>query len=366
MYFRNVLTKYINGTAYILKDKLYSFSNPYLSYWLEDKIDLIEDKNFISVLKDNNLIRSSAPSCKITNENLLSKLHIQLTNACMCKCKHCYVGDQKFISLSLSEVANIIDEFIDVGVLSIDYSGGEPTLNKDFSKIIQYGKSQGLKQTLFTNGYIDSKNIFSAIELCIDTIQISLDGSEQYHNLFRNNAKVFRHAIESLRIFSSMKKKIIISMSLTLSNVNELPFVFELANKYNAEFRVSPPVPVGNFSANDSYYSKLLLQLKEVCNKENISLNELVPRNCNCNAIQKSIYIDARKNIYPCPLLSDSSFLIGQYEQHKVKQILNSDKTLCLNKKIKSTYLQEKCLFFCPAFIFSLYPNKELFWGKIS
>lgn len=365
MFFRNILTKIINDEAFIIHAGVkYKLNTQYLPNWIQENFSSISDSQFFSVLKENNLIREFGPSCKIINKNLLSTLHIELTDNCMCKCPHCYVGEHKSTSLSLIDFIQIIDEFILNGATSINYSGGEPTLNPEFSQIIKYGKTQGLYQTLFTNGCIKD-DLFISIYDNIDAIQVSIDGDENYHNKFRGKLNLYATVIDSLSKFAQMNKPIIIAMAVTMENVNLIPHVYNLAKKFNATFRMSPPAPIGRFNHDTNYYKELLSSIMQICKLYNILLPELCPSHSICNAINKKIYIDVHQNLYPCPLLTKNQFLIAHYEQGKLEATLTSQKIKDIRSAIKKTYLEKKCLYYCPAFIFgtSAQDNTNEFWG---
>lgn len=355
MYYRSVLTKIIADEAYINLGKLYKFDNKYKKMWLEDNILQIQDENFLNVLKNKKLINNVGPSCKIIEEDLINKVHLQLNNSCMCKCKHCYVGEEGNKSITYDDFIVMIDDFIDKGVMTIDYSGGEPTLHKNFAEIITYGKKQGLNQMLFTNGFI-REELYSVIEKNIDIIQVSIDGPEEYHNMFRKNNKVYQNAIKTLERLKDTEVTILVSMSVVNENVEHIPFVVELAKRYNATFRISPPVPMGrNSGKNNLFYERLLEKIKQKCYISGINLEELKPHKAGCSAVRRTVYVDINQNIYPCPLLSETDYLLGNYKKQSLEEILNSESTKIIIKKIEETInTEKKYVFFCPSFFLNM------------
>ena len=360
MLHRNKLSRIIDNNVYLKMDKMYKFPPQYVQYWLDDRFDNIPEKSFIDLLLKKGMVIEREKPCKITKHAIIDNLHLQLTDRCMCKCEHCYVGEKGKSWLSLEECCCIIDNFISAGILSIDYTGGEPTLNPDFSSIIEYGKQQGLRQMLFTNGFIEEK-LYDSINKNIDIIQISLDGDERYHNTFRHNSYVYQRAIESLKWFSKHNKLINISFSLSKDNIQYLEHVRNIAIKYGASLRVSPPVPVGeNTTTSNQYYADVLSLLRKESKRIGLEVKELVKMKPQCSALKKTVYMGVDKRVYPCPLLNSIEYSIGVYDNKNLCKLLEGKKSVEMRKRINATLQSGKeSVYFCPAFIFNLDINDE-------
>ena len=136
MYYRNVLSKIKNNSVLIKKNKVYKLNEKYQRYWIEDCLDEIKDKDFIEFMKKNKMIKESGPSSKICKKDLITTLHLQITDACMCRCGHCYVSGRENTFLAFGDFKCIVDDFVDAGMVSLDYTGGEPTLHPEFMEFI--------------------------------------------------------------------------------------------------------------------------------------------------------------------------------------------------------------------------------------
>ena len=366
MLHRNVLSRLINNEVYLKIDKLYKFPKQYIQYWIRDDFDKISDKYFVEILKKKKFIAEREIPCRIIDRTDLNNLHIQLTDSCMCKCEHCYVGEKGKNWLTIDEMKMIMDRFISLGILSIDYTGGEPTLNPDFSRIVEYGKRQGLWQMLFTNGFI-ADELYDVICANIDIIQISLDGNERYHNSFRHNAFIYQHVLKSLEYFSKYNKLLNLSFSLSKDNIQYLKHVRDIAKQYGAHLRISPPVPVGKNNLDSNFYYKEVLNLfREESEKIGLTPQELIKRKPHCGALNRTIYMNAKKEIFPCPLLSSREYCIGKLEDN-LNSILEGEKSIELKRRIYNTIQSSKeSVYFCPAFIFNLkIDDEDVFFGEI-
>ena len=86
------------------------------------------------------------------NPNTLSVVDFRaMANSCPWDCFHCYT-DKNPKTLTLGEIKFVIDQIADLGARAIDYLGeGEPTIDPDFFRIIEYTASRGIPPIVFTD-----------------------------------------------------------------------------------------------------------------------------------------------------------------------------------------------------------------------
>src|SRR3989338_1899533 len=93
----------------------------------------------------------------------IHKLRVQLTDSCNFRCFYCMPVNAKFLSsselLKADEFIEICSNLVEWGIDEIKISGGEPTLRKDFEKIIEgLSRLSLLKLGMTTNGFfLDEK-----------------------------------------------------------------------------------------------------------------------------------------------------------------------------------------------------------------
>ncbi len=74
-----------------------------------------------------------------------------MTASCPWNCFHCFTDKLKK-TLNLEEIRDIIDQLADMNTKAIDFLGeGEPTIDKEFFKIIEYTASKGIQPIIFTD-----------------------------------------------------------------------------------------------------------------------------------------------------------------------------------------------------------------------
>jgi radical SAM protein with 4Fe4S-binding SPASM domain len=91
-------------------------------------------------------------------KNTALELYLELTARCNNDCNHCFINlpanDQKARQneLTLTELEDIADQAVDLGVLFCTMTGGEPLLRPDFPDIYMAFKRRGIIIGLYTNG----------------------------------------------------------------------------------------------------------------------------------------------------------------------------------------------------------------------
>ena len=109
------------------------------------------------------VILSSRPSKLIRHIDRLRKLKteprpiniaLSVTTDCNQNCSFCYVKGREHAELDLEKFKKFIKV---VKPLSIDISGGQPTLYKHINELIDFLHKEGIKMGLITNGYGWSK-----------------------------------------------------------------------------------------------------------------------------------------------------------------------------------------------------------------
>lgn len=78
-------------------------------------------------------------------------LHLDLTSRCTEKCVHCYVPRDRHFTMETESALKVIDQFREMGGLSITLSGGECMLHPDFKRILAYAREKDLSVSLLSN-----------------------------------------------------------------------------------------------------------------------------------------------------------------------------------------------------------------------
>ena len=141
------------------------------------------------------------------------KFTLSLTHRCNLACKYCYGGEKFSRDMSPSTVKKAIDFAFETAgknsEVEFNFFGGEPLLRFDLiEKAISYirnheGKLENpVSFSITTNGTLINDYIISVVDRENINLCISLDGTENVHNLnrcYKNGRGSFDNVLSNLR-----------------------------------------------------------------------------------------------------------------------------------------------------------------------
>ena len=70
----------------------------------------------------------------------------ELTYGCNLRCVHCYNPTHRALphELTTSEICGLLNQIADLGVLTVTFTGGEPSVRPDIGEILHAARRQGL------------------------------------------------------------------------------------------------------------------------------------------------------------------------------------------------------------------------------
>jgi radical SAM protein with 4Fe4S-binding SPASM domain len=126
--------------------------------------------------------------------------------------------------LSLDEIDKIIND-IKTFKPNVTLFGGEPLLYSNWEKVVSRVKEEGMRCNIITNGTLLEKYASSIINLGVDEIIFSLDGSREVHDEVRGTKGTFDRASKGLKLIRDIKKKSglnkpVVNISSTIFEIN--------------------------------------------------------------------------------------------------------------------------------------------------
>ena len=152
----------------------------------------------------------------------------ELTLACNLRCKHCAssAGLPRRDELNLKEIFHICDQFPDLLVQEVDFTGGEPLLRSDWFNIANYLKKLNIPVRIVSNGVLLEENISRLLDTEIATVGVSLDGLENTHDKLRERPGLFKLITSGVEAALSAGIPIAVITAVNDYNVGELPQLF--------------------------------------------------------------------------------------------------------------------------------------------
>jgi MoaA/NifB/PqqE/SkfB family radical SAM enzyme len=291
----------------------------------------------------------------------LKTLHIELTSRCQASCPMCarnYHGGLDNPNLPIGEIT--LDEFkhiVNLDVLNnIDYiyfcgNYGDPIMSNYLIDIVHYCKDSkpSIKLGIHTNGSARNDNWWEKLAEALPinhTVHFALDGLEDTHHLYRigtnfkniiNNATTFiNHGGRAEWVFLSFKHnehQIVQAENMAkelgfikfehkaTSRFLEKPFLDVLDKDGNLAYKIEPP------SEHKITFIKpeIIKSYKEVVKTAEIKCKILA---------EKSLYIDAFKNLWPCCWLGALPYIYSRPTD--IIHEYQSDQTDIINELINS------------------------------
>lgn len=179
----------------------------------------------------------------------------ELTLACNLRCAHCgsSAGEARGNELTYKEAIQICDQFPDLLVQEVDFTGGEPLMSELFPAVSAHLRKLDIPFKALTNGVIlTSELIRSLKDSGLAGLGISLDGMAQTHDRIRCRAGVFEHIQRMIPEILSSGITLTIITTANAQNLQELPDLVAMLTKEGIRFwQLQPFFPLGRGKAND-------------------------------------------------------------------------------------------------------------------
>jgi len=151
---------------------------------------------------------------------LIKQCDWEITTKCNLNCLHCIINKQRK-ELNTVQCKKIIDILNKLGCKTINFTGGEPLLRKDFFEILTYSNSNKLKNRIFTNGTLINKQNIKSLKNLIEYIGFSLDGLRTSNDKIRGENS-FKKTINSIKLAKRNSINFGIYATLNKLNLNKL------------------------------------------------------------------------------------------------------------------------------------------------
>ena len=180
------------------------------------------------------------------NKPTAINFEIDLTNGCNHRCTFCQWGSwiqSNRATLDTKVVIRTLPELIKYGTKAITWTGGgEPTVHKDFFKLLDISYKLGLDNGMLTNGSLLKKEHDEQLLKQLNFLRISMAGGNKkaYHKV--QGRDDFDLVINNLTRIGELKKKVKSETTLGVAflankeNANSLEDFIEILVKSNCDY----------------------------------------------------------------------------------------------------------------------------------
>jgi radical SAM protein with 4Fe4S-binding SPASM domain len=284
-------------------------------------------------------------------------IYLHLTNACNLKCLYCYnsnyrnnVIKDKLRELDDSEILDIIDQAVELGITSFSITGGEPLLSPFCLKFGEYiTKNKKCYAELLTNGTLIEKSDIEELLNSYTKIVISLDSHiPEKHNAMRGEG-TFEIVMRGIKKICEIDpSRVVLRPVFHKLNINDFEEYVKYAyDKFGIrQVRSSLCTPTNHNKARNSKfligpeeYLNMLQTHEKIVSESRMELEtEDLCVNKGCGAGSSILSIGACGEVFACQAMHSDDLLAGNTRKATLKQIgetspiLKSIKNLNPNK----------------------------------
>ncbi len=260
-----------------------------------------------------------------------SELHIDLTDACTERCVHCYVPEGRCHYIKYELAKNIIEEFRQMGGMSVHLTGGEAMMHPDFKRICRLCKDLNINLIIFSNLTLcDGKMIEFMKAIDPQFINVSLYAmTPSVHDGITKLKGSWIRTMEAIKNSAKAGVHIRIATPLLKENKDEFNALRNFAKEHKMHLIASfDIVPRSDHDCSNICHACSTRELREVLthNKELFdegfgcgrrSIDSKI-----CSIGTNRIYVNSEGNYYPCDAMHD--YALGNAEAHSLKEIWHS------------------------------------------
>lgn len=166
-----------------------------------------------------------------------------VTYRCNSRCQYCNVWREKSFQnkkeLDAEEAERLLNQGYAAGVRYIDFTGGEPTLYPDLTRLLRHAKRLGIKTEVTTNGLPHSPEKLREIAECADKFNFSLDtlNRETYRRV--RGVDSLENVLKTMEGLMDIRRPKIMTV-VSENNVMELDSLISYAQQHQAEIYLNP------------------------------------------------------------------------------------------------------------------------------
>jgi MoaA/NifB/PqqE/SkfB family radical SAM enzyme len=140
----------------------------------------------------------------VTRKHKPSTATIAITNRCQCRCEHC--SAEKFMKnpkpvVTTEEIKDLVDQALDLGVVTCVFVGGEPLLHPDIYDLIAHVDQDEAIPMIFTNGHrLTEDGVKRLADAGLYSLNVSIDDVDpEVHDAGRGIKDLHKKAAEGVR-----------------------------------------------------------------------------------------------------------------------------------------------------------------------
>ncbi|MEG4799781.1 radical SAM protein [Microcoleus sp. ARI1-B5] len=247
-------------------------------------------------------------------------LEWELLSVCNFKCGFCYiVGHTPKTIFSSERAFELIDEFVDAGVVQVILTGGECLIHPNFTAIYEKLRLAGIIVSVYTNlELLTAQHIEIFKRYPPYMIEISIYGHDEDSYEKVTGRRAFEKVLQNIELLRTYGFNLFCKTPITTLTHNSIEWIYNWCTNRNLEYFVSPSIQNGLDGDNlahfalkgEDYYSAEKFRLKLVKNPTppTKTQNREPSRVFNCGVGKVGAYINYDANLSPCSDIRNQRF----------------------------------------------------------
>lgn len=165
----------------------------------------------------------------------------ELTYGCNLRCVHCFNPTHRALpqELDTSEVLGLLDRLAAFGVLTVTFTGGEPSVRPDIAMILRHARTKGLLIRLLTNATRVTPTFVSLLhEVGAEQICVSIYGATTAtYERMTGIPGSYAAFLNGLTMLGEADLPVVVRMPVTTINQREIDICRRLAETLGLKFQ---------------------------------------------------------------------------------------------------------------------------------
>lgn len=237
---------------------------------------------------------------------MAKEIHIELTTKCNIHCEFCLRKHSNFYELPFEDITNFLNNELlqDLNEIKLCGGLGEPTLHKDFVRLMEYFKkgNPNIHLSISTNGSTHTKEWWYDLAKILnsnDEVTFGIDGIEETHKIHRSSD--YKTVLENIKYFISGGGVANWQTIVFKHNQHQLDDMQKIATTIGANFE---PKMSGFY--NETFENPTIevdARPSFVHKTRKVSEDACFDKEEKCDLIYKRPFLSVKGFLYPCPFL---------------------------------------------------------------
>lgn len=287
----------------------------------------------------------------------LFTLHMDITQNCTERCRHCYIPAYNPLYLPYEKICSVVDEFREMGGLSVTLSGGECMMHKDFTRIVQAIRERDCTVNVLSNLTVCTDEKIRVLREADATVQVSLYSmNPEIHDAVTCLKGSWRRTVDAIIRLRAADVPVRISCPCLQINYKGYPDVIKFAESLKMSAQTDFIIMAKCDGDCSNLCNRLTIpQTREILEdvilhavpteseyfaigkRDKMPSPEAWMKQKACGAGVDSLCLATNGDFYPCTAFGD--YVVGNVYKQSLKEVwLNSEKLNIVRNATKAKF----------------------------